>query len=103
MSSLTQLEVSENSGYLELSLRLTGESEETATQINSVGQGMISLLQLQKDKPQNAKLLDAIKLKQQGNVVTLTVSMPEEDVIAMGKAAARTKHRLKAKSEDVTN
>ena len=65
----------------------------------SIGQGLVSLMKLQKEKPELVKLAEAISLKQDGAGVVATLAMPANDVVAMMKADAARKAARKAQKE----
>jgi hypothetical protein len=57
---------------------------------------LIGLVKLQKDKPEAAKLLQALNLKQDGSSVVLTLNVPADDVVGAMKASAERKAAKKA-------
>ena len=52
---------------------------------------MIGLLKLQKDKPEAAKFLQAVALKQDGASIVLTIDVPTDDVVNAMKASEERK------------
>jgi hypothetical protein len=96
LSKMFRLQIGETQGQLTGSLTIQANDEDVAGQMASVGQGLLSLLKLQKDKPDANKLADALSLKQDGVNVTATLSLAANDLIAMGKADAERKAQKKA-------
>ena len=72
-------------------LSLTATDEEVAKNVASIAQGLVALLKLQKDKPENEKLANALSLKQEGAMNTVSFSMPSADVVELLKAGAARK------------
>jgi len=54
----------------------------------SVGQGLVALLKLQKEKAEVTRLADALVINQNGASVIATVKMASDDLIQMMKAHA---------------
>jgi hypothetical protein len=99
LSKLIRLEVGEAQQQLTATLALEANDEETAKNMNSIAQGIVSLMKLQKDKPDAQKLADAITLKQDGAVTVSTLSLPTTDVIEHLKAEAARKAKKEAETE----
>lgn len=94
------LQVGETQQQLSAALTLQASDEEVATNIHSILNGLMSLLKLQKEKPESVKLGEAMALQQEGAMVHLKVSLPAADVIQMVKAdAARKAQKKSAKQE----
>jgi hypothetical protein len=66
----------------------------------AVAQGMVGLLKLQKDKPETARFLQAVNLKQDGSSIVLTLNMPTDDVVGAMKVSAERKAAKKAEKAE---
>ncbi|EEF58631.1 hypothetical protein [Pedosphaera parvula] len=96
LSKSIRLDVGEAQQQLIATITLEANDEEVAKNINSIAQGMVSLMKLQKDNPNAQKLADAITLKQDGAVTISTLSLPVGDAIAIMKADAARKAKKHA-------
>lgn len=76
----------ETDGRVELALDLQTETEETAKQIETVARGLISLMALQSEKPESAKIAKGLTVQQNQTTVAAKLSLPGDDVVAMLKA-----------------
>jgi hypothetical protein len=94
-----RLQIGETQGQLTGSLTVQANDEEVAGQMTSVGQGLLSLMKLQKDKPDANKLAEALSLKQDGMNVTATLTLSANDLIGMAKADAARKAQKKAEQQ----
>jgi hypothetical protein len=72
-------------------LKLEADREEVAKQMESVGGGLLGLLALQKDKPDNIKLSQGLSIQQDGARITVKLSLPAGDMVGMMKAGAAKK------------
>jgi len=61
--------------------------------MDSIAQGLLALLQLQKADPNATKLANAIQIKQDGATVGLTLSEPSSDLIDMIKEGQKKKEQ----------
>jgi hypothetical protein len=96
LSKMFRLQIGEAQGQLTGSLTIQANDEDVAAQMTSVGQGLLSLMKLQNDKPDANKLADALSLTQDGVNVTATLTLPANDLIGMAKADAARKAQKKA-------
>jgi hypothetical protein len=88
LSKSIRFEVGEDQKQVKATLQLTAGDEDVAKQIGSIGQGLIALIRLQKDRPEAGKLADSLTLKQDGTDVTVTLSIPSGDAVDFMKAEA---------------
>jgi hypothetical protein len=91
LSKSFRLQVGEVHQHLIGTLTLEANDDEVAGSMMSIAQGMIGLLKLQKDKPEAAKFLQAIALKQDGASIVLTIDIPTDDVVNAMKASEERK------------
>ncbi|HVM46635.1 MAG TPA: hypothetical protein VMU04_01340 [Candidatus Acidoferrum sp.] len=79
-------------------LNLQAQDEEVAGHMASVAQGLIALMKLQQDKPETAKFAQGLTVSQDGQALTIKLSLPATDAVGMMKAdAARKAHKKAAK------
>jgi hypothetical protein len=90
-SKMTSLSIGESQGQVRGTLKLEADSEEVAKQMESIGRGLLGLLALQKDKPDNTKLAQALSIQQEGAGVTVKLSLPAGDMVGMMKSSAAKK------------
>ena len=100
LAKMARLEVGEAQGQLKATLNLEAGDEEVAKQMASVGQGLLALMKLQRDKPGSVKLAEALSLKQDGAGVVVALAVPAADAIEVMKADATRKAQKKAKAEN---
>jgi hypothetical protein len=101
LSKSVRLEVGEVQHHLTGTLTLEANDDEVASSMMAIAQGMVGLMKLQKDKPETAKFLQAIALKQDGASVVLTIDVPTDDVVSAMKASAERKAaKASLKGED---
>lgn len=93
-----RLEVSETTDHLVAILSLQADDNDKATQIASVGQGLLALGKLQADKTAAMKLANSVAIKQDGANVSATLSIANADVEEMIKAAQEKKAEHKTES-----
>ncbi len=91
LAKLVRLQLGEAQHRLTGRLSLVANDEEVAGHILSVGQGLVSLAKLQQDKPEAARLAEALSIKQQGSEVVATLSLPAGDVVEFMKTKAARK------------
>jgi hypothetical protein len=70
-----------------------------AGHINSIAQGLVALMKLQKDKPESVQFANALTLKQDGAQGVVSMALPDNDAVAMMKADAARKAQRKAEKE----
>jgi hypothetical protein len=90
-SKMASLSIGESQSQVQGTLKLEADSEEVAKQMESIGRGLVGLMALQKDKPDNTKLAQALSIQQQGAGVTVKLSLPVGDMVGMMKAGAAKK------------
>lgn len=103
LSKSFRLQVGEVQQHLTGTLTLEANDDEVASSMMAIAQGMIGLLKLQKDKPEAAKFLQAVALKQDGASIVLTIDVPTDDVVNAMKASEErkaAKAAQKAEAED---
>lgn len=99
LSQSVRLQVAEAQQQLTANLTLQANDEEVAGHINSIAQGLLALMKLQKDKPESVKFANALSLKQDGSQVVVSLVLPDSDAVAMMKADAARKAQRKAQGE----
>jgi len=99
LAKAARLEVGDAQSQLQATLNLEANDKEVASQMLSVGQGLVALLKFQKDNPGAIKLAGGLTLKQDGVSVTATLALSTADVIELMKADAARKAQKKAEKE----
>jgi len=95
----------EDGNNVDLKVQFDAKDEDSANQITAMVNGMLALLQFQKDNPELIKIANGIKVKQDGMSVTLDATAKSADVVALlqkGAAEAREK-KEQAESAPATN
>ena len=90
-SKMATLSIGESRGQVQGELKLVADSEEVAKQMESIGRGVVGLMALQKDKPDSVKLAQALSVQQEGAGLTVRLSLPAGDLVAMMEASAARK------------
>ena len=90
-SKMVMLDLGESQRRVEGTLTLATDGEEAAGQLEAVGRGLIGLMSLQSDKPENVKLAQALAVERAGANVMVRLAMPADDVVGMMKADAARK------------
>jgi hypothetical protein len=91
LAQAMRLNVLESGGMISARLAMDANSEEVAGHMASIASGLLSLVKLQKDKPENLKLADALSLKAEGATFNVSLELPSNDVVDMMKADAARK------------
>jgi hypothetical protein len=91
MSKAARLELGESQQQVNATLSLDADSDEVAKSMLSIGQGLVGLIKLQKEKPDAVKMAEAMQFTQEGAVLVVGFNMPAADLIAMMKAEAARK------------
>jgi len=99
LAKLARFELKEVRQQVSATLTLEANDEEVATNMASIGQGLIALMKLQKEKPESVKLAEALALKQEGPQVAVAATLPANEVVAMMKADAARKAQKHAEKE----
>lgn len=99
LSKQVRLQLGEVQGRVSATLTLDANDPEVAGNISSIAQGLVSLLKLQKERPESVKVAEALTLKQDGSSVTVSLSLPSQDVVDMMKADAARKAAKKAQKD----
>jgi hypothetical protein len=81
MSKSVRLKLSEVANTMTANVRFEASDADTATQIASIAQGLLAVLKLQKTDANAMKLANAIVIKQDGSVASLTLSVPSSELI----------------------
>jgi hypothetical protein len=100
LSQSVRFQVAETQKQLAATLTLQANDEEVAGHINSIAQGLVALMKLQKDKPESVRFAEALSLKQDGSQVVASLVLPDNDAVAMMKADAVRKAQRKAEKAD---
>lgn len=88
MSRMLSLEVGETSQQLTAQLTLEANDEEVAGHMLSIAQGLLSLMKLQKEKPESVRFAEAVSVKQEGARVLANLALPVDEVVQFLKAKA---------------
>jgi hypothetical protein len=100
LSKQARLQINEAQGAINATLTLEANDEAIAQQMLTVGQGLVGLMKLQQDKPEAVKLANALAVKQDGQQVVATLSLPSGDVVQLMRAgAAREAAKKEAKKK----
>lgn len=86
-----RLNVVEADGKTEAALALLAKDEEVAGQMNKIAQGLLTILKLNSNKPEQAKLMDRLVLKQEGSTLTGSFAIPTTELTAMLKSGGAEK------------
>jgi hypothetical protein len=90
-AKMLTLRLSESQRKVEALLTIEAESEEVATLIETVGRGLLSLMALQKEKPEAQRLAQGLTVQREAAVVLVKLALPAQDVVEMMKADAARK------------
>jgi hypothetical protein len=93
LSKSLKFDIGEEQQKVTARLQLSASDDDVARQIASVGEGLISLMKLQRDRPEASKLANALSLKQDANDVVVSFSIPAGDAVAFLKADAARRAR----------
>jgi len=99
LSKLVSLQLNEAQQQVSATLTLEANDEEVANSMTSIAQGLVSLMKLQKEKPENVKIANAITLKQDGSKLLVQLTLPANEVIEIMKADAARKAQRKAEAK----
>ena len=99
LSKSVRLQVSEAQNQLNAILSLEAKDEEVGNHIASIANGLVSLMKLQKEKPESVKIAQGIALKQEGARVDVNLTLPAHDVIEILKADAARKAQKKQQAK----
>jgi len=91
LSKSVRLQIGEDQNRVKATLQLSASDDDVARQIASIGQGLISLIKLQRDRPEANKFADALTLKQDASDVIVTMSLAAPDAVEIMKADAARK------------
>lgn len=96
LSKMVRFQLSEVQHQVNATLVLDANDEEVAGNMTSIAQGLVALMKLQKEKPENVKIAEAMTLKQEGPSLTVHLTLPATDVVEMMKAEAARKAQNRA-------
>jgi hypothetical protein len=99
LSKLMKFNLGEDRGNINGSLVMVTESDDVATNVAGIAKGLVSLLKLQKSKPEAMKLAEAMNLTQEAEKVVLSLSLPANEVVNMMKADAARKAAREAEAK----
>ncbi len=99
LSKLIRFQLAEAQQQVSATLTLEADDEEVAANMASIGNGLISLMRLQKEKPEAVKFAEALSLKQNDAEVAVSLKLPAGQVIEMIKADAARKAKKEADSQ----
>ncbi len=100
LSKLVRFQLAEAQQQVSATLTLEANDEEVAANMASIGNGLISLMKLQREKPEAVKFADALSLKQNDVEVAVSFKLPAGDLIEMMKAEAARKAKRQAEKTD---
>ena len=95
LSKQLDLAVRESQRTVSATLTMEAGDEEVAGHINAIASGLISLMKLQKEKPEAVKFAEALVLSQEGSKVIVNASMAAGDLNEGMKADAALKEARK--------
>jgi hypothetical protein len=93
LSKMARLQIGQTQGQMNATVTLEANDDDVAGNIVMIAQGLVALTKIQKEKPVNVKIAEAIALRQEGPRVVLNVKLPLNDVVDMMKADAERKAR----------
>ncbi len=93
-----RLDIGEADGKVKATLALEAKDDDVAQQIYSVAQGLLALGKLQ-NKPETAKLVNALSVKQDNTWVVASLNVDADDVVEALKTKAAQKAERKAEKE----
>ena len=99
LSKSVQLVLGEKQQQFQGTFSLAADSDEVAGHVLSIAQGLVALMKLQKDKPQSAKLADAMVITQEGARIVGKLVLPASEVVEIMKADAARKAAAQAANE----
>lgn len=100
MTKSFQLEIAEMDAKLIAAFALTANDEDSASNISQMAQGLLAMAKMQKDNQDAAKFMDALSVKQEGNVVTASIKISSADIIEMAKNADKHQGGRRGRDKD---
>ncbi|HWX21563.1 MAG TPA: hypothetical protein VN578_16800 [Candidatus Binatia bacterium] len=97
LSKVVRLQIAVSQAKVNAKLTLEANDDEVASQITTIGQGLVALMKLQKEKPEALKIAEGLTLKQQGASVQASLSLQANEVVDMMKADAARKAQKQVK------
>jgi hypothetical protein len=91
LSEEIRCEVVETDGNMIANMNLLAKDPEVAGHMNSIAQGLLSLVKMQTDKPERVKLAERLVLKQDGSALNGTLTIPTAEILTHLKAQAAKK------------
>ena len=82
LSKLFRMQLGEKEGQLNGAVYLEANDADVAQSMASIGQGLISLMKLQNEKPEAVKLAEALALKQDGSTVVVHCTLATDEVVS---------------------
>jgi hypothetical protein len=86
MAKSMYLKLTEGAGNTTAALRVEAADANSASQLNTMAQGLLGMLKLQSSDTNAAKFANSIAIKQEGDTVGVTLSMPSSEMVEMMKA-----------------
>jgi hypothetical protein len=93
-----RLDIGESEGKVKATLALEAKDDDVAQQMYAVAQGLLALGKLQ-NKPETAKLVNALSVKQDNTWVVANLNVDADDVVEAIKAKAAQKAEKKMEKE----
>ena len=99
LSQTVQLVMGESQQQFSGDFTLVADNDELAGNVLSIAQGLVSLAKFQNDKPESAKIANAITFTKNSDRVAGNLALPASEVVEMMKADAARKAAAKAAKE----
>ncbi|HWW01362.1 MAG TPA: hypothetical protein VNZ64_16820 [Candidatus Acidoferrum sp.] len=99
LSRQIRLQLAETKGQVVATLTLEANDSEVASNISSIAQGLVSLMKLQKEKPEAMKVAEALTLKQDGSAVIVSLVLPAQDAVGVIQAHVHAAHKAAKEAE----
>ena len=103
LSQSVQLFLGESQKQINGEVTLITDNTEVAGHVLSIAQGLVALAKMQTDKPESAKVANAISLKQDDEKVIGTINLPAGDMVEFMKADAARKAAAKHSEQSEGN
>lgn len=88
-------QMGEAGSNLVATLSVTAETEDAATQMSVIAQGLLALASLQADKGDAAKIAKAIAITREGETVSVRLKLPDGDAVNMIKSIDKAEKEAK--------
>ena len=99
LSKSLQAVMGEKQQQIQGTLRLVADNDEVAGHVFSIAQGLVALMKLQTNKPETARLANALEITQDGSTILGNLNMPASEAVEIMKADAARKAAAQAAKE----